>query len=246
MSETAGSGEASLEALVVSPEQLGSTGKVLLQFAVDDPVSLGVIGEVAEFVDIVEIGTPLLKRFGLAGVITVRELGEGRPVLADSKTVDAGATEARMLFGAGARFVSVLAGAAEATLEAVHRVAEEFDGYAVADTVASPGLPERPKMFPGRVAYLGLHLATDRRGEGGAIGDNIASVAPMHALGYRVAIAGGIDEASFAAVVEASPDVVVVGSAIAQAQNPRRMARWMSAQLTGRGQGWPPFWRFAP
>jgi 3-keto-L-gulonate-6-phosphate decarboxylase len=66
----------------------------------------------------------------------------------------------------------------------------------------------------------------------------------MRKLGYRVAVAGGIGEGNLAEVVEAGPDVVVVGSAITHADNPREVARWISAHLIDPGRGWPPSMRF--
>ena len=219
---------------------------MLLQLAIDDPGSLGVVPAVAEFVDIVELGTPVLKRFGVGGLVTLREMAGGRPILADAKTVDAGVIEARLLFGAGASLVTVLSVAPRATCLAAAQVAEEFGGFLVADTIAAAGLPTTPNEFPPRFAYLGLHLATDRRLAGETAHEVVSQVAPMRELGYRVAIAGGIGEQTIAAVVAAAPDVVVVGSAITQAANPRRTAKWISAQLTQRGHGWPPSLRLAP
>lgn len=219
---------------------------MLLQLAIDDPASFGVVSAVAEFVDIVEVGTPVLKRFGVAGVVTLKEMASGRPILADAKIIDAGAVEARLLFGAGASLVTVLSVASMATCVAADRVAEEFGGVLVADTIAAAQLPLTADEFPPRFAYLGLHLATDRRLAGEAAADVVAQVGPMRQLGYRVAIAGGISERTIAAVVEAGPDIVVVGSAITQAASPRRMAKWMSAQLTDSGRGWPPSTKLVP
>ena len=57
---------------------------MLLQLALDRPESLSVVQVVADLVDIIEIGTPFLKRFGLSAISTVRELAPGVPILADA------------------------------------------------------------------------------------------------------------------------------------------------------------------
>ena len=49
----------------------------------------------------IEIGTPLLKRFGIGAISTARELCPDTPILADTKTVDAGDLEAEMVSGQG-------------------------------------------------------------------------------------------------------------------------------------------------
>ena len=217
---------------------------MLLQLALDDPAHIALLPQVVEFVDIVEVGTPLLKRFGLGGIATVRELAGGRPVLVDSKTADGGAQEARMYFRLGATFMTVLEAASSATLDAVNKVAQEYGAYAVADTICSERLPDRGDQYPDRFAYLLLHSPTDVRLAGGGDGSQIARAGAMRKLGYRVAVAGGIGEGNLAEVVEAGPDVVVVGSAITEADNPREVARWISAHLIDRGRGWPPSMRF--
>ncbi len=54
------------------------------------------------YVDIIQVGTAVLKRSGLAAITTALELSGGREMLADTKTADGGALEAKMVFGDGA------------------------------------------------------------------------------------------------------------------------------------------------
>jgi 3-hexulose-6-phosphate synthase len=207
------------------------TNPMQLQLALDSPTALAIVPDVIEFVDIVEVGTPLLKRFGLGAILTVRELAAGRQVLADTKTVDGGAREAEMVFGAGASLMTVLYCASPATHEAIDRVAEAHDGRVVVDTICSPRLPDRSGALPDRSAYLSLHRPTDDRLAGVHSTAHVDAVASMRRLGYRVSLAGGIDSSNLAAVVAAGPDIVVVGSAITKAEDAGGVAKWMSAQL---------------
>lgn len=185
------------------------------------------------------MGTPLLKRFGLAAVATLKQAGGGTPILVDSKTVDGGAREARMLFEEGAAFVTVLSTASPATHQAVSQEAAEHDGHVLVDTICASALPAGHVDYPDRFAYLGLHLATDRRLAGQATAEHIEAIPAMRNLGYQVAIAGGINPDNISAVVAASPDLIIVGSAITHSPNPRRTCRWIGSQLTDRGHGWP-------
>lgn len=210
---------------------------MLLQLAIDDPASLGVIRDVLEFVDVLEVGTPLLKRFGLSAIATVVEQAEGKPVLVDTKTADAGAREAHMVFGQGAALMTVLSAAAAATFDAVDAAAREHEGHVILDTVTG-SLPSRPNAYPERFSHIGLHEPTDRR-RGGLDRAAIDSITSMHELGYLVSIAGGIDTENIADVVAREPEIVVVGRAICHAPQPRRVAEWLSSQLVNRGRGWP-------
>ena len=85
-----------------------------------------VIAQMRGIADIIEIGTPLLKRFGIGAIATARELCPDTPILADTKTVDAGDLEAEMVFGAGARLMTVLSSTSRATHAAVGRTAARF------------------------------------------------------------------------------------------------------------------------
>ena len=58
---------------------------MLLQIALDKPEHLALLPQIRHIADIVEIGTPLLKRFGIGTITTARELCPDTPVLAESK-----------------------------------------------------------------------------------------------------------------------------------------------------------------
>ena len=104
---------------------------MLLQVALDKPEHLGILPALRGVADIVEIGTPLLKRFGIAAITTAREICPDIPVMADTKTVDGGAFEANMVFGAGAAFMTVLSCASRATHETVSDCAVAFGASVV-------------------------------------------------------------------------------------------------------------------
>ena len=115
---------------------------MLLQIAFDKPEHLALLPLMQPFADIVEIGTPVLKRFGVSAIATARELCRDTLVLADTKTVDAGQWEADMVFGAGAAFMTVLSCASPATHEAVGRRAAAFGATVVVDTITESGKAE--------------------------------------------------------------------------------------------------------
>jgi 3-hexulose-6-phosphate synthase len=215
---------------------------MLLQVAIDRPEHLGVLPLIRGVADIVEVGTPLLKRFGIGVIATARELCLDAPVLADTKTVDAGDVEAEMVFGAGARLMTVLSSTSRATHAAVDRVAARFGALVVVDTITESGKPEllpAEAAFPQSFAYVGVHSPTDARLAGDRSSSHIEAVAKMRRLGYRVALAGGLGPHSLGAVLEAEPEIVIVGSAITGADDPRGVARWIRDRLRNPGRGWP-------
>src|SRR5918994_2154884 len=81
-----------------------------------------ITGPLLPLVDVIEAGTPLIKRRGLDAVRALRALAPEQTLVADMKTMDAGALEAKMAFDAGADMMTVLGCAGDATIAAAVRV----------------------------------------------------------------------------------------------------------------------------
>jgi 3-hexulose-6-phosphate synthase len=215
---------------------------VLLQVAIDRAESFGVIAQLRGIADIIEIGTPLLKRFGIGAIATARELCPDTPVLADTKTVDAGDLEAEMVLGAGARLMTVLSSTSAATHAAVGRTAARFGALVVVDTITESGKPEllpAGATFPESFAYVGVHSPTDVRVAGDRSSAHIDAVSDIRRRGFRVALAGGLGPQTLDAVLEVEPEIVIVGGAITGADDPRGIAKWIKERLRNPGRGWP-------
>ena len=221
---------------------MGRKRPLLLQVAIDKAESLSVIAQVRGIADIIEIGTPLLKRFGIGAIATARELCPDTPILADTKTADAGDLEAEMVLGAGARLMTVLSSTSPATHAAVGKVAARFGALVVVDTITESGKLELlPKgvTFPESFAYVGVHSPTDMRVAGDQSSAHIDAVSDIRRRGFRVALAGGLGPRTLDAVLEVEPEIVIIGSAITGADDPRRVATWIKDRLHNPGHGWP-------
>lgn len=215
---------------------------MLLQVALDKPEHLAILPALTGVADIIEVGTPLLKRFGIAAITTVREICPGVPVLADTKTVDGGSFEANMVFGAGASFMTVLSCASLATHETVGKCATAFGASVIVDTITESGKPVLlPPDFvlPEGFAYVAVHSPTDARLAGDSSTGHIDAVAAMHARGFRVSLAGGIGPATLESVIAVKPEILVVGSAITETETPGKVASWIKERLPEQGLGWP-------
>ncbi len=215
---------------------------MLLQIAFDKPEHLALMPQVKEFADIVEIGTPVLKRFGISAISTARELCPDVMVLADTKTVDGGQLEADMVFSAGAAFMTVLSCASRATHETVGRRAAAFGATVIVDTITESGKPdllEHGSDFPESFGYVAVHSPTDARLAGNTSTSHIDAVKQMHERGFRVSLAGGIGPDTLDAVIGVAPEILVVGSAITESANPKEIAKWIRDRLPNPGLGWP-------
>jgi 3-keto-L-gulonate-6-phosphate decarboxylase len=97
-------------------------------------------------------------------------------------------------------------------------------------------LPDQAPSATGR--WVGLHSSFDSRGAASAADaralekDNIGRVAQQHRRGYAVALMGGINPGNFAAVVEAGPEIAVIGAAVTAAVDPEGVAKWLRNQIS--------------
>jgi len=115
-------------------------------------------------IDIVEAGTPLIKAAGIFIVSALRIACPSAEVMADLKTMDVGALEARLAIEAGASIVSVLGAAAIETIREFVNEARRLGGKSVVDMIGvkDPEGRVRELLNEGlRPDYIGLHLGID-------------------------------------------------------------------------------------
>jgi 3-hexulose-6-phosphate synthase len=128
-------------------------------------------------VNIVEMGTPLLKNEGVANVVPAfrRKFPEAL-LLADMKTMDGGAFEARAVYAGGGNIVDFLALAGVDTAKAICAVRDEFrraggnlprlvfsDIMVPHQGPAAQAVDVAHRMLEAGVDAVGLHLQADAR-----------------------------------------------------------------------------------
>ncbi len=209
---------------------------MLLQLALDTPEALRVLTGVADLVDLVEVGTPVLKLMGVDAITQVRHIAPGLPVLVDTKTVDAGRAEAEAAFGAGARLVTTLSCASEETHRAVREVADERGGLVMIDTITDRRLPDSVREL---ADYVVVHRPSDRTHDDAGVDAWLDDVAVLQAAGHRVAVAGGITDSTLDRVVATRPSIIVIGRAIVASRDPRAVTEAICRRMPERGHGWP-------
>ena len=171
----------------------------------------------APLADWIEVGTSLVKRYGVDGLAQVVDAAGGTPVLADLKTADDAAYEFALAYDAGAASATVLGLAADVTLDTAVRIADERGREVVVDLMELP--PARRAALAARLpahVVLAAHVGKDAQASGCA---RSTCSAPW-ADGRRLALAGGLTAADLPALADL-PDVrVIVGSAVTKADDP--------------------------
>lgn len=204
-----------------------------LQLALDTLTTehaLWIARRAREYVDILEIGTPLIKHEGVAVVRALRQEFPEKELLADLKTMDAGEYEAGFCFEAGADLVTVLGVADLRTIEGAVRSARSQNRRVAVDLMSVPDKAARARDAEAAGANLvAVHSGIDQQRGGHNPLADLDSV--MHAVRLPVMVAGGIDLTTVDAVVERGPAVVVVGAAVTSSDEPGDIARRIRARM---------------
>lgn len=179
--------------------------------------AVDITAAVSPLADWIEVGTSLIKRYGMHAVETIVDAAAGTPVLADLKTADDARWEFAVAYDGGARSATVLGLAAAATIDTAVQVAEEHDREVMVDLM---GLDQSARAalatrLPGHVV-LAAHIGKDSQAHGHG---PIVLLGPW-ARGRRVAVAGGLGVDDIPALAGVPSLRVIVGSAVTGADDP--------------------------
>ena len=199
-----------------------------LQLALDQTDLDGcctLLDQIADLVDIAEIGTPLIMREGISAVARVKDDFPHLEVLADLKIMDAGAHEAAIGFYAGADIVTVLGVAHDSTVGGVIDQARTSDRQVMVDLIAVPDPVQRAAELDAMAAhYLCVHTAYDVQSQGFDPLEELRLVQPV-LKNATLAVAGGVKPETMPGIAPYDPEIVVVGGFITGHPNPRQAAR---------------------
>jgi len=204
-----------------------------LQVAIDllttsDAIALAT--KVAPYIDIIELGTPLIKSEGLRAITAIKEAFPDKLVLADLKTADAGELEADIAFKAGADYVTVLGTSDDSTIAGAVKAAKAHGKGIVVDTIGSPDRVKRAQEAVALGAeFVELHAGLDEQAKDGYSIQVLIDEA--NRAGVPVSIAGGVNLNSIVGVKNAGVVVAVAGGAIYSAEDPAEAAKALREAL---------------
>ncbi len=222
---------------------------MLLQVTLDTPRiddCAELVEQLHEYVDIVEVGNPLIIETGLQLVSDLREEFSQLSICADAKIVNSGHYIASHCFDRGASVVTVMGVAADQTIEGAVAAANLMGGAIMADLTGVIDIATRARELEELgVRYLCAHTGyEDRQLASNPLSDARPGIARafFSVLGYdnplreldlihanttgraMSAVVGRISVDNIAEVVSHNPDVVLVGRAIVGAINPAQAA----------------------
>jgi 3-hexulose-6-phosphate synthase len=207
---------------------------VELQLALDlvnIPEAIKVVKEVEEYIDIVEIGTPVVINEGLRAVKEMKDAFPNLKVLADLKIMDAAGYEVMKASEAGADIITILGAAEDMSIKGAVEEAKAQGKKILVDMIGIKDIESRAaELDVLGVDYICVHTGYDLQ----AIGQN--SFADLMTIknvvkNAKTAIAGGIKLDTLPEVVKLKPDLIIVGGGIANQDDKAAAAAKMKQMI---------------
>ncbi len=176
----------------------------------------------APYVDWIEVGTSLIKEFGMASISELRRAFPKYIIVADMKTFDNAVYEMEMCFSSGANVATVMAAAPKATVVACKDVADKFGGHIMVDLLATDR-KKREQLHDIQDVTWCYHVSKDQQEFGGQTARAVEVY--QHPIGVQVAVAGGIALDMIPSLKMKAVNVVIVGSAILKTSDPAAAAK---------------------
>ncbi|MDT8859723.1 3-hexulose-6-phosphate synthase [Alkalihalobacillus sp. MEB130] len=201
-----------------------------LQLALDlvnIPEAIELVGEVQEFVDVVEIGTPVVINEGLKAVKEVKAAFPQLTVLADLKIMDAAGYEVMKASEAGADIITILGAAEDESIKGAVEEAKKQGKQILVDMIAVKDKKTRAiELDALGVDYICVHTGYDLQAKGENSFEDLLTIKSV-VKNAKTAIAGGIKLETLPEVIKAQPDLVIVGGGITSKEDKKAAAAQM-------------------
>lgn len=188
---------------------------------------------------IIEAGTPLIKSWGVLAPKLLKTI-TGATIFADTKTMDTGALEARLMIDNGADIVSVLSVSSEDTIREFIKEVHTHRKLAAVDLINNP-TPIQTAMTAVDlgadiiVYHVGIDIQIKR---GITVADLIDEIKYLikhiknRSYNTYIAVAGGLKPGLVAKFIDAGADIIIVGSAITKSNNPINVSRELLKEMS--------------
>ena len=186
----------------------------------------------ADHVDVVEIGFPMMMTFGLALIEEIRQAHPDLCICVDAKIFHGGTGVTTRCFDAGANIVTVLSAAPDPVIAKMVEKAKAHGGQIMCDLSAPASHVARRTAEVDQlgVDYIAVHtgylpeydydLETHRRWFTPKVKPlDLAKVAKRNMRNAKLALNTGINETNIRDVLALEPEIIMVGRAILDSDN---------------------------
>src|SRR5512147_957016 len=175
---------------------------------------------------ILEVGTPMIKRYGTRVINEIREIAKDKFIIADLKTLDVGKVEVDIAYEDTADAVVAAGLAPPETLDATVQEARRMGVYAIIDMLNVEDVLSKLKSLKDLPDVVILHRGIDQE-SGRTCGleriQMILKSFPNKKL--LIAVAGGIVPETAKEALEQGADILIVGRYVTQSKDIERSVR---------------------
>ena len=198
---------------------------------VDTQGAIDLVKELEEYIDVVEIGTPVVINEGLRAVKAMKEAFPNLTVLADLKIMDAAGYEVSQAVASGADIVTILGAAEDASILGAVEEAKKHGKQILVDMIAVKDIATRAKELDELgVDYICVHTGYDLQAVGKNSFEDLATIKSV-VKNAKTAVAGGIKLETLPEVIKAQPDLVIVGGGITGQEDIKAVAAQMQKMI---------------
>lgn len=213
--------------------------KPLLQVAID-VLDLDKAIEIAEIsfisgADIIEVGTPLIKKYGIVSIKEIKARLPRTKIYADMKIIDAAEQELKIAYEAGADIVSVLASSHDYTIFNAISFGKRFGLEICVDLIGIKNVVGRTMeisyMNPDYICY---HIPIDFQQN---ISTNLPNVLKVikelsRTIPIPIAVAGGIDLTTAPLLANSGASIIIIGRSITREKDIASIVKKIKSNLS--------------
>ncbi|URZ04962.1 orotidine 5'-phosphate decarboxylase / HUMPS family protein [Clostridium felsineum] len=187
-----------------------------------------IVEEVHDYIDIIEVGTSLIKDYGKKSIQFIRSEFKDKVILADIKTCDEGEYEFKAAYEAGADIATVMGNSPIETIKICYEVSKKYKKHIMIDLMETDDSKiETIKTYEDAILFV--HLPKDS--ENKSLIDMFQSKKQLYKDINRLAVGGGINEKIIVDIEVINPEIVVVGSLITKSKNAAYTAKRICEKL---------------
>jgi len=169
--------------------------------------------------DILEVGTPLIKSYGMEAVRVFRREFKDAQIVADMKIMDTGRLEVETASKSGADIITVCSASGIATVNECLEAGLNYGAEIFLDFLGVEDINEIEKFLSLSVNYIGIHISIDEQMRGITESTLLSEIVKRTTI--PVAIAGGINSQTASTYVGQGAEIIIVGGAITKAKDPK-------------------------
>lgn len=195
------------------------------RMTIEDCITL--VEQTKDYIHWIEIGTGVIKEYGMNVVRKMRDRFPDKTIVADMKTCDAGRHESLQAFNSGANITTVMGFSPNATIKQCLEIAAEKSGEVMIDLLGIESAERVREIHSLGARLFCLHVGKDMQQDGQLATSTLLQL--VEGLDdIQIAVAGGVNDEITPSLLKAGVEVIIVGSFITGSINPETSAILLS------------------